>query len=97
VKGGFMPTYQPAILVNGVSADNLSVVENVIERDFERVLDALHEWQSFSDVAYDDSYDTPIFEAVRMPRYEYHNDKDILRHFKWKYDCKRISKRKEVK
>ena len=44
-----------------------------------------------------DSYDAPTFEAVRMPQHEYYNDKDVLRHFKWKYDCKRVSKSKEKK
>lgn len=96
VKGDFMSSYHPAILVNGVSADNFVAVENVIERDFERVLDALYEWQRFSDVVYDDTHDTPTFEAVRLPsEWWSHNEKRF--ESKTKRNARFISKRKEVK
>ena len=87
-----MPTYQPAILVNGLPIDKALVLD-VIERDFDVVFSALVEWQRFTSVPYDDTHDTPTFEAVRMPRHEYHMDKDVFRGM----SVKRISKRKEVK
>ena len=59
-----MPTYQPAILVNGLPIDKALVLD-VIERDFDVVFDALVEWQRFTSVPYDDTYDLPNWEVVR--------------------------------
>jgi hypothetical protein len=97
MKGGFMPTNTITVLVNGLPNDDGASVRAVIERDFERVFDALVEWQRYENdgESYDDSFDIPVFEAMRMPQHEYHNDKDVFRRMAW--ESNRISKRKEVK
>jgi hypothetical protein len=98
VKGGFMPTNPITVLVNGLPNDDGASVRAVIERDFERVFDALVEWQRYENdgESYDDSFDTPVFEAVRLPEYWWsHNEKRF--ESKTKRNAKFISKRKEVK
>ena len=90
-----MPTYQPAILVNGLPIDKALVLD-VIERDFDVVFSALVEWQRFTSVPYDDTHDTPTFEAVRLPsEWWSHNEKRF--ESKTKRNARFISKRKEVK